>query len=72
MHDGRYDNLSDVLEYYSTLPGKPAVGKRSPLVQRLEIRSDEETALIAFLEALSSEIVELDGRAFTHSLSQKP
>jgi len=52
MHGGQLAKLEDVIDFYRTLPGEPAVGRRDPLLERLD-RSVATDDLLAFLHALT-------------------
>lgn len=69
MHDGRFAELGDVLDFYSELPGKPAFGRRHEGLVRLDLTHEERQALLAFLGALSSPVRDV---RTGQSLSVKP
>ena len=52
MHDGRFVNLREVIDFYSTLADTPAIGHREESLQALNLTSSEAGDLIAFLNAL--------------------
>ena len=54
MHDGRFQTLEEVVEFYNLLPGFPGVGHREETLNRLLLSDDELAELVAFLESLSS------------------
>ena len=54
MHDGRFQTLEEVVEFYSLLPGFPGVGHREETLNRLLLSDDEQAELVAFLKSLSS------------------
>lgn len=53
MHDGRFATLDAVLEFYSTLDERPAIGHREETLVPLRLDDGERTALKAFLAALT-------------------
>lgn len=69
MHDGRFATLDDVLTYYSELNEKPAAGRRQESLKLLDLTQEERQALLAFLGALTSPV--LDQRT-GQTLSAKP
>ena len=52
MHDGRFDTLREVIEFYSLLPGRVEVGHREDFMVPLLLDDEELDALVAFLESL--------------------
>ena len=65
MHDGRFVNLREVTDFYSTLADTPAIGHREESLQALNLTSSEAADLIAFLNAL-------DGSPLDVGLLNKP
>ena len=55
MHDGRFEQLDDVLSFYNELPGTASVGHREESLQPLELSDDDRRALRSFLESLTGE-----------------
>jgi cytochrome c peroxidase len=57
MHNGVFETLDEVMEFYDDAPENPNVGRRQVdrLVRRLRDPDDEAAALIAFLEALNDD-----------------
>ena len=55
MHDGRFETLLDVVEFYSTLPGRVQVGHREDFMVPLLLDDEELNALVVFMESLSPE-----------------
>ena len=53
MHDGRFAELKEVLEFYSTLPDTPAIGHREESLQPLNLTEEELNDLKAFLDSLT-------------------
>jgi cytochrome c peroxidase len=56
MHDGRFQTLREVLEFYSSLEGDPAIGTRDPSLEPLRLTGEEMDALESFLRTLSSPV----------------
>lgn len=64
MHNGLFDNMDGVLNMYNAgMPqpkpkpgqeGDPLFPKTSPLIQKLNLSSEEKQAIIAFLDAIST------------------
>lgn len=52
-HDGRFPALGDVLDFYSDLPGEPAIGHREETLAPLDLDAEEKQALLTLLEALT-------------------
>ena len=52
MHDGRFETLREVVEFYSLLPGRVEVGHREDFMVPLLLDDEELDALVAFLESL--------------------
>jgi len=57
-HDGRFSDLREVLEHYNTLPGKPFLGHREETLKPLEFSEADLANLEAFLQSLSSVIID--------------
>lgn len=53
MHDGRFASLKEVLDFYSELPDRPALGHREESLKPLHLTENEKSDLIAFLNSLS-------------------
>ena len=53
MHDGRFDTLREVIQFYSLLPGRVEVGHREDFMVPLLLDDEELDALVAFLESLA-------------------
>jgi cytochrome c peroxidase len=58
MHDGRFATLEEVIEHYSALPGKPAIGHREESLRPLNLDLTERRHLVAFLKSLTGTIVD--------------
>ncbi|MGE0172344.1 MAG: cytochrome-c peroxidase [Oligoflexales bacterium] len=56
MHDGRYEDISEVLEHYNWLSNDPYVGRRSKHLWPIHLEDDELGNLEAFLMSLSSPV----------------
>ncbi len=60
MHNGVFFSLEEVVEFYNVGGGpnldggKALAGKKDPLIKPLNLTDEEQAALVAFLEALSS------------------
>lgn len=59
MHDGRFETLEEVIEHYDTLNGRTAIGHREESLKPLNLSEERKRKLIAFLNALTSEIEDL-------------
>ena len=55
MHAGQLKTLSDVVRFYSQLPGSPQLGHRELTLVPLALTPQEEAQLVAFLESLTGE-----------------
>jgi cytochrome c peroxidase len=57
MHDGAFDTLLEVMDFYDDAPENPNVGRRQvdTLVRQLDDPDDQAAALIEFLKALNDE-----------------
>lgn len=53
MHDGRFETLEAVLDFYSRLPGRAPLGHREESLEALHLSAREIQELVAFLESLS-------------------
>lgn len=53
MHDGRFETLREVVEFYSLLPGRVEVGHREDFMVPLLLSDQELDALVAFLKSLA-------------------
>lgn len=53
MHDGRFESLSDVVRFYSTLNQDAAIGHREESLQPLSLTEQEVRDLVAFLNSLT-------------------
>lgn len=53
MHDGRFDTLARVVEHYSTLDQKTAIGHREESLVPFALTDDQVVDLVAFLESLT-------------------
>ena len=56
MHDGRFATLEAVVEHYDQQSDKAATGHREELLRPLDLSDEEKEALVAFLNALSSPV----------------
>ena len=61
MHDGRFNNLSQVLNHYNYLPTPPAVGRRSPKLRPARLPQGALGSLEGFLRSLNSPVRDLNG-----------
>ncbi|MEI8027040.1 MAG: cytochrome c peroxidase [Pseudomonadota bacterium] len=59
MHDGRFESLEQVINHYSSLPDKPAIGHREESLKELNLTKKEKNQLIKFLLSLDSRIESL-------------
>lgn len=57
MHQGQFESLERVIEFYSTLEGAISVGHhaREMVLQPLRLTDEEKRDLVAFLESLTSD-----------------
>ncbi len=55
MHNGVFFTLEEVVEFYNKGGGPDRFGTKSPLLKPLNLTKEEQEALVAFLEALSSD-----------------
>ena len=53
MHDGRFQTLREVVDFYSELPGEAAFGHREETLQPANFSDREKSDLIAFLRSLN-------------------
>lgn len=67
MHDGRFKTMREVLAYYSTLEGSPAIGERDASLAPLHLTNEEIDALLSFLQTLSSPIRDLSAESTVSS-----
>ena len=65
MHDGRFETLKDVVQFYSELDQTPALGHREETLQPLSLTKEETNDLIEFLKSLT-------GKPLDPSLFAKP
>lgn len=54
MHNGVFFTLEDVVDFYNKGGGPDRFGTKSPILKPLNLTKEEQEALVAFLEALSS------------------
>ena len=54
MHDGRFQSLEEVLNFYSNPTPEAAIGRREDTIQALNLSAEEIRQLVAFLRSLSS------------------
>jgi cytochrome c peroxidase len=54
MHDGRFDSLEQVLDFYSTRKGASPLGHPTRLLQPLNLDAGEIDDVVAFLHSLSA------------------
>jgi cytochrome c peroxidase len=59
MHDGRMDNLKDIIKFYDELKDTPAMGHREESLAPLDLSSEEQGALERFLKTLTSPVLDL-------------
>ncbi|MCB9229242.1 MAG: hypothetical protein H6618_06490 [Deltaproteobacteria bacterium] len=57
-HDGRFSDLKGILKYYNELPGDPLIGHREETLEALRLSAKEMNALEAFLNSLSSPVID--------------
>ncbi len=55
MHNGIFETLEEVIEFYNEGGGEPAAGEKSPLLEPLGLSDDEQFDLLEFLESLSGD-----------------
>ena len=55
MHNGAFQSLEEIIEFYNS--GGGAVAGKSPLVQPLTLTAQEKRDLLAFLQALTGEVL---------------
>ena len=55
MHNGIFETLEEVIEFYNEGGGDPAAGETSPLLEPLNLTDDEQYDLLEFLESLSGD-----------------
>jgi cytochrome c peroxidase len=66
MHDGAFETLRDVVEFYRRGGDPGGVGTRDPRIVPLDLTDDEASDLVAFLDALTGQPVD---PALTQDLS---
>ena len=54
MHNGAFQSLDDIIDFYDK--GGGAVAGKSPLIQPLGLTPREKRDLLAFLQALTGEL----------------
>lgn len=54
MHDGRFKNLIEVIQFYNAPVGQPAVGEREDTLRPLLLTPEDVSDLEAFLKSLTS------------------
>lgn len=59
MHDGRFKNLSEVIEHYNSADATPYIGHREETLAPLHLDEKEKKALIDFLKSLSAPVIDL-------------
>ncbi len=57
MHGGHHGSLSENVEFYGDLQEDPVIGIRDPLLQQVNLNTEEVNALVAFLESLSGALL---------------
>lgn len=56
MHQGQFETLEDVVEFYSTLRGQVRVGHhQETILTALNLSAEEKAALVSFLKSLTGE-----------------
>ena len=60
MHDGRFDNLGQVLNHYNVLATPPAVGRRSPKLRPARLPQNALRSIEGFLRSLNSPVRDLN------------
>lgn len=58
MHNGAFVTLEEVVSFYNKGAGK--IPNKDPLLKPLGLTQQEQTDLVAFLEALSGDLIEVD------------
>ncbi len=58
FHNGSHETLDDVVAFYDTLPGSPAVGHRELTLKPLGLTATERSGVVAFLSSLTGEPVQ--------------
>jgi cytochrome c peroxidase len=59
MHEGRFKDLAEVVNFYSTLEGAVQLDHHQEMVlSPLELAPEEQAALVAFLESLDGRLLE--------------
>ena len=54
MRNGQIEGLADAVRFYGRLDDRPAVGQRSPHLQKVALTSEETEALEAFLRSIGT------------------
>jgi len=54
MRNGQIDDIEDAIKFYSRLDDHPAIGSRSPLLQKLDLTREETAAVISFLQSIAT------------------
>ncbi len=57
MHNGAFVTLEDVIDFYNKGGGK--ISNKDPLLKPLNLTKQEKAALVAFLESLSGDPIEI-------------
>ena len=57
MRNGQIEGLEDAVKFYSRLDDRPAVGHRSPLLEKIALTTEETEALESFLIAIGTTIL---------------
>ncbi len=57
MHNGAFVTLEDVIDFYNKGAGK--IPNKDPLLKPLHLTKQQKAALIAFLESLSGDPLEI-------------
>jgi cytochrome c peroxidase len=63
MHNGAFQSLEEIIDFYNR--GGGAVAGKSPLVQPLALTAQEKRDLLAFLQALTGEVLPLPSATST-------
>ena len=59
LHDGRFENLSDVLKHYNEMPEDSGIGHREETLLPLKLTSKQLMNIESFLKSLSSSVTDL-------------
>lgn len=54
MHDGRFQSLNEVIQFYNVPVAEPAVGEREDTLRPLQLTPEDVSDLEAFLQSLTS------------------